>query len=55
MKNTERNPTAMYTVMGKMALLYGAEASARRENVMNKRPQSQIKILRTVKRHTKMT
>jgi len=55
MKNTEINPTAMYKIIGTMTLLYGAEAFVRRENVTNKRPQSQIKFLRSVKRHTKMT
>jgi hypothetical protein len=55
MKNTERNPTATYKITGTMTLLYGAEALARRESVMNKKPQPQIKFHRTVKRHTKIT
>jgi len=46
----ERIPTATYTIMGTMT-----EALARRESVMNKRPQPQIKFLRAVKKHTKMT
>jgi hypothetical protein len=54
MKNTERNPTATYKITGTITL-YGAEALARGEKVMNKRPQPQIKFLRTEKRHTKMT
>jgi hypothetical protein len=55
MKKTEINPNATYKIIGTMTLLYGAEALARRENVTNKRPQQQIKFLRTAKRRTKMT
>jgi hypothetical protein len=49
-KTKERIPAATYMIMGTMT-----EALARRESLMNKRPQPQIKFLRTVKTHTKMT
>ena len=58
LKNTEGDPIVTYKITGTMALLlllHGAEALARRESVMNKRPQPQIKFLRTMKRHTEMT
>jgi len=41
--------------MGTMTLLYGTEALVRREDVTNTRTQPQIKFLRNVKTHAKMT
>jgi hypothetical protein len=48
-----KNLNATYKIMGTLTLLYRAEALVWRDNVMNGRPQPQIKFLRTVERQTK--